>query len=135
MLVFVPLFLFCRVVVLQLSAEFVFQLFDAGKSGFDVFRQRLSEFVVGDTYWLVYVAQGVFSHDLVFVLAKQQADSRIISLPAKGIVYSRTIEIQLSDIFGLEFSSFELDDQISVHESMGVLNWMFLIWQQPVAKL
>lgn len=54
----------------------------------------------------MHITQGVFRHDAVLVLAKKQPDGLIVSCPAKDVIHRRTIEVQLTDIFGLELSRF-----------------------------
>lgn len=67
---------------------------------------------------LVNITQGIFRHQLVSILAKQNPDSGLVSLFAELFIYCLDIEVKFASMFRFKVCGFQFNDYITVKPGM-----------------
>ena len=96
----------------------MFELLDRRQAGFQLIRHGLAKVHLADAHGLVEIAQGVFGHDAVALLAEHQADRRIVFRRLDLLIEGSEVEIQLAGIFRLEPTVFQFDRYIAMQLQM-----------------
>ena len=84
--------------------KFVFDFLNRRQAPPKIFRQSLSQFIIGYPYRFLNIAQGIFGFDAVLGLAEQKADSAIVTFTAEYIIHGGTVEVELAVI--IKFNGF-----------------------------
>ena len=81
-------------------------------------RQNAGNAVFADADRLGNIFEGVFRNQVVFRLAEQKPNGRVVIFGLHDSVHGREVEIELTDVLRLELAGFEFDHHIATQSEM-----------------